>query len=80
MVNELIGWAWAFATMPYGDDWRERRRLFTKYFHPNNPSANVPQQLEFVHKMLVQLLDDPDDFMVITQRYACYILEIGLDN
>jgi len=70
MVNELMGWAWAFSTMPYGDSWRERRRLFTKYFHPNNPSANIPQQTEFIHKMLVQLLDNPDDFMGITQRYA----------
>src|SRR6188768_1458386 len=70
MVNELMGWAWSFSIMPYGDSWRERRRLFTKYFHPNNPSANIPQQTEFIHKMLVQLLDNPDDFMGITQRYA----------
>jgi len=69
MVNELMGWSWSFAAMPYGDDWRERRRLFTKYFHPNNPSANIPQQLEFVHKMLMQLLNDPDDFLHVIQRY-----------
>jgi len=70
MFSELMGWSWAFSTMAYGDSWRERRRLFTKYFHPNNPSANIPQQLEFVHKMLVQLLDGPKDFMSITRRYA----------
>jgi len=70
MVNELMGWSWSFAGMPYGDDWRERRRLFTKYFHPNNPSANVPLQCEFIHKMLVQLLDDPGDFLGITHRSA----------
>jgi len=69
MVNDLMGWSWSFASMVYGDSWRERRRLFTKYFHPNNPS-NTPQQLEFIHKMLVQLLDDPDDFLDITRRYT----------
>jgi len=68
MVNELMGWSWAFATMPYGDDWRERRRLFTKYFHPNNLGANIPQQIEFIHKMLSQLLANPDDFVSITKR------------
>ena len=69
-----MGWSWAFGTMPYGDEWRERRRLFTKYFHPNNPSANVPQQCEFIHKMLLQLLDGPDDLLDITQRYVASIM------
>ena len=55
--------------MLYDDSWRERRRLFTKYFHPNNPS-NASQQLEFIHKMLVRLLDNPDDFLDINRRYT----------
>jgi len=70
MFNELMGWSWSFGFMPYGDAWRERRRLFTKYFHPNNPSANIPQQIEFIHKMLVQLLDNPNDFLDITRRFV----------
>jgi len=79
MVNEMMGWSWAFSTMTYGDSWRERRRLFTKYFHPNSLTANIPQQREFTHKMLVQLLDNPDDFLGITRRCARILADVSVN-
>ncbi|EAU86764.1 cytochrome P450 [Coprinopsis cinerea okayama7 len=63
MVNELIGFDWLFGFMPYGEGWKERRRLFQQHFHPLNTSSHQPIELEFTQKMLQQLLQTPHDFM-----------------
>ena len=54
--------------LPYGEAWRERRRMFTKYFHPGNTDLYEPTQREFVRKMLPQLLKDPENFLSITRK------------
>ena len=49
--------------LPYGDAWRARRRIFTKYFNPSNPSVNEPRDIIYVRRFLGQLLQTPNDFL-----------------
>ena len=62
-----MGWKWVLAIMPYGEAWRERRQMFTQYFHPGNIEYEATQ-MEFVRKMLPQLLKDPENFLSITRQ------------
>ena len=63
-----VGWNWVISRIPYGEAWRERRRMFTKYFHPGNTDLYEPTQMEFVRKMLPRLLKDPESFLAITRQ------------
>jgi len=49
--------------MPYGEEWKERRKLFTRYFHPSNPKVYQLRELEYTHKIVRRLLDSPEKFM-----------------
>ncbi|KIJ97388.1 hypothetical protein K443DRAFT_681535 [Laccaria amethystina LaAM-08-1] len=63
MISELMGWGWLMSAMPYGESWRERRRLFQSYFHPGKPTTHQPRQLEYIRGMLLpQLLADPENY------------------
>jgi len=63
-----MGWNWSLGSMPYGDRWRTRRKMFTHYLHPNNSQLINPIVLEFVQNMLRQLRESPDDFLTITEQ------------
>ena len=56
------------SAQPYGETWRERRRMFTQYFHPGNTEVYKATQVEFLYKMLLQLLKDPENFLSITRQ------------
>jgi len=56
--------------LPYGEAWRENRRLFTQYFHPGNTEVYRATQVEFLYKMLPRLLKDPDNFLSIIRQYV----------
>ncbi|KDR69223.1 hypothetical protein GALMADRAFT_925136 [Galerina marginata CBS 339.88] len=68
MICDLMGWTWAMSLMPYGEVWRESRRVFTQYFQGSNASLYQAPQMEFVRKMLPRLLDAPEDFLAITRH------------
>jgi len=57
-----IKWDWLFGFMPYGEAWKERRRLFQSKFHPSDTASFQPQQLDCTHKLLKNLLQNPEDF------------------
>ena len=63
-----MGWKWPIGFMPYGEAWKERRRMFTQYVHPGNTDPYEATQMEFVRKMLPQLLNDPNSFLSITRQ------------
>ncbi|KAF9557515.1 cytochrome P450 [Agrocybe pediades] len=65
---DLMGWSWMFSVLPYGDMWRERRRTFTKYFHPGSTAVHQPYAIQFVRSMLPRLLDHPEDFLEISRH------------
>ncbi|KAJ7252542.1 cytochrome P450 [Mycena rebaudengoi] len=61
MINELMGADFNFATMRYGDTWREHRRLFHSAFHSIASRRFRPQQVNASHGLLRRLLENPDD-------------------
>ncbi|KAF9447572.1 cytochrome P450 [Macrolepiota fuliginosa MF-IS2] len=87
LMGKLMGWDYLFSSMPYGDAWRERRKLFQKYFHPTKPETHRPIETEYVRKLLPELLEHPQDFMTLfrhligaTTLVLAYGLDIKLDN
>lgn len=57
-----IGATEFFVLMPYGDEWRNHRRLFQQYFSPKALDREQEKALEFVRKALLpNLYQDPRD-------------------
>ncbi|KAF4609449.1 hypothetical protein D9613_012942 [Agrocybe pediades] len=69
MAIEMMGCGWLFAGLPYGRPGRDRRRLFTQYFHPSRVGDYHASQTKFAHSMLPNLLERPEEFMD-TLQYA----------
>lgn len=63
-----MGYKWLLPMMVYGQAWKERRRLFQKYFSNRNLSVYQATQRKFVHKILPGLLEKPKEFLEITQQ------------
>ncbi|KAF9459105.1 cytochrome P450 [Collybia nuda] len=63
MINELMGWNFDFAFMPYNDYWRQHRKLMHQSFHPTASTRFHPHELRATHGLLRSLLDTPNDFM-----------------
>ncbi|KAF4616302.1 hypothetical protein D9613_008357 [Agrocybe pediades] len=63
VINEFMGFGWLLVFMPYGLEWKERRRLFTRHFHPTNNELHKGKVLQCGRRLLVQLLSSPQDYM-----------------
>ncbi|KAF8877180.1 cytochrome P450 [Infundibulicybe gibba] len=63
MVRELMSWDWVLGFLPYGDQWKEGRRVFTKHFNSTKADNHQPQEVMYCRMMLSRLLDTPEDFM-----------------
>jgi cytochrome P450 len=63
-----MGYGWMLVLMVYGGPWRERRRMFQKYFNASNTQLYRPNQIEFIHKMLRDLLEKPEEFLSISRQ------------
>ena len=48
--------------MPYGDEWREQRRLFDQHFKTSMIPSYHPGMRKEVQRLLGLLLDQPDHF------------------
>ncbi|GLB42757.1 putative cytochrome P450 family protein [Lyophyllum shimeji] len=70
MVNELMGWDFHFAFMPYGDLWRQHRRVMHQSFHPAAAAKFHPTELKAAHGLLRRLLDEPDDLLSHLRQMA----------
>ena len=57
---------------PYGDAWRESRRIFTKHF--SDSSINQPRDILYVRRFLGQLLQKPNDFLQHTRMYVPFTI------
>ncbi|KAF4605998.1 hypothetical protein EYR38_000043 [Pleurotus pulmonarius] len=74
MINELMGWEWAVAHMPEGDDWRQHRRLFQQNLNPSSIPNFQPQVIKFSRRLLLSLLDSPEGFMDHVRHFVGAVL------
>ncbi|KAF5360782.1 hypothetical protein D9756_004595 [Leucocoprinus leucothites] len=76
MLNELIGWNWNFCFMPYGQRWRERRRVFTRHFSPSALQWLHPVHTQHSRILLRHLLSSPNEFRAhLRQNQTATIME-----
>ncbi|TFK69858.1 cytochrome P450 [Pluteus cervinus] len=62
MVNDLLGWSWAFNLMPYGPAWKEQRKLFKQEAEVADGRSHEPHALLAARRFLKHMLETPDDF------------------
>ncbi|KAK7052824.1 hypothetical protein VNI00_004143 [Paramarasmius palmivorus] len=70
MLNEVIGWGWAFTTMPYGKEWNARRKLFAHEFSPKQTERYQPHSLKAVRTFLLDLLSQPHNSQRLLRHMA----------
>ncbi|KAH7911946.1 cytochrome P450 [Hygrophoropsis aurantiaca] len=74
MVVELMGWDWLFSSMPYGQRWKDHRKLFRHHFHPSLTSTYYPVVLEESYTTLRNLLRTPENYNHHIRRTAAAIV------
>jgi len=63
--------------LPYGNVWRESRRIFTKYFNASHHSSiSQPRDIMYVRRFLGQLLQKPDDFLQHARVYVPFNVSV----
>ncbi|PPQ83216.1 Dimethyrltryptamine 4-hydroxylase (PsiH) [Psilocybe cyanescens] len=78
MVNELMGWEFDFGFIPYGERWREERRMFAKEFSEKNIRQFRHAQVKAANQLVRQLTDKPDRWSHhIRHQIASMALDIG---
>ncbi|KXN80787.1 O-methylsterigmatocystin oxidoreductase [Leucoagaricus sp. SymC.cos] len=64
MLMDVVRINYLFSVMPYGEEWRNHRRLFQQYFAPKHIQREQERILAFVRKgLLPSLYESPKDFM-----------------
>jgi len=63
MINELMGWEFNVAFMPYGERWRKNRRLMHHAFQLSAVQQFRPHSLKAARNLLRRFLEKPDDIM-----------------
>jgi len=77
MAGDVIGWKWALPLVPYGDTFRRHRRYLQQYFARNRLPDYYHIQRKEAHRLLNDLLIDPDNFKSHIERTAgAIIMEI----
>ncbi|KAH9952447.1 cytochrome P450 [Russula dissimulans] len=59
---QMMEWEWFHPTTPYGDYWREGRKLLDRSLRASAVVQYRPMQLAKTHDLLYQLLSDPESF------------------
>lgn len=62
MLLELSGWGRSWVMFPYGDYWRQHRRLFHQHFRAQSIPQYHQKQAAAARRLLQLLLDTPADF------------------
>jgi len=73
---------WLFAMMPYGEEWKERRRRFVHHFPMSNTNIHQPKEIQLIRmRLLPQLVKSPERFMehirqldLINSSYSPFML------
>ncbi|KAI0092432.1 CyP450 monooxygenase [Irpex rosettiformis] len=79
-IDELTGWNFNMATMPYGNRWRSVRRMFHQHFNqavtPNYRDKQTKEIHAFLRRCLEQPTGRPLDPFCIRLTLATIILDI----
>ncbi|KAJ7224753.1 cytochrome P450 [Mycena rebaudengoi] len=59
---DLIGWGFASSILPYGNRWRQHRRMFQQYFRREKSLMYQPVQMAKIRDFLRALLSSPENF------------------
>ncbi|KAI0754704.1 cytochrome P450 [Daedaleopsis nitida] len=74
----LTGWEWNFGLMPYGLEWRRRRKEFHQHFNQNAVVEYEFLQQRETARFIGRLLERPDKFLdLIRHIFASTILRIS---
>ena len=65
-----MGLSYDFGFMPYGERWKERRKIFHQEFNTTAAAKHRPAELSGARDLLGRLLDTPNDFMNHLRQYA----------
>ena len=57
-----MGMGWSFGRMNYGEEWRQRRKIFHHYYSASAVEKYEGIILENVYRFLLRLRDRPENF------------------
>ncbi|KAF8995026.1 cytochrome P450 [Cyathus striatus] len=78
MGIDLMGWDFQFSVMPYGEKWRERRRIFQKHFPYGRHDHYRPLLKHFVRVLQMGLVEQPETFFErIQHTTGAFALALG---
>ncbi|KAI5118644.1 hypothetical protein M0805_002564, partial [Coniferiporia weirii] len=67
---ELGGWSRMTFLMPYSDDLRKSRQVLHRYLGQSVASDHHELQTQVAHRLLLGLLEEPENFLDLTRRAA----------
>lgn len=68
---ERMGWSINVAVMPYGEEWRKRRKVCQKHFNAKAAQSYELLQTMKVRQLLQGLLDTPEQFEAHNKMCVC---------
>ncbi|KLO09739.1 cytochrome P450 [Schizopora paradoxa] len=74
MLNELQGWDWMFANLPYGDHWKRKRNPLQRFLESSNAAHHEQILKSEVQKLMRQLIHSPRDFYSDIRRSMASII------
>ncbi|KAF9480937.1 cytochrome P450 [Pholiota conissans] len=72
LITQYMGFAWLLPFLPYGSPWKDRRRLFMRYFQSKTADFNETQkahQVQYARQLLLRLLEMPEEYMKHTSHF-----------
>ncbi|KAL7284540.1 hypothetical protein ACG7TL_001832 [Trametes sanguinea] len=82
VMRLISGWEWTFVLMPYGPEWRRRRKEMHQFLHPNAVAQYQPLQQRETLKFLHRLITQPEAFLHhVRHSFASTIMRVsyGID-
>ncbi|KAJ8462272.1 hypothetical protein ONZ51_g11007 [Trametes cubensis] len=73
-LSRLLHWIWMFSVKPYGDDWRDSRRLLWQSIQPSTVSQWHPIQIRESRHFLQYLLQGNHDLQEAIRLTLCRTL------
>ena len=62
LMTKLMGWDFSFVFLPYGNEWRDHRRVFNQEMRSEAAVKYRPAQMVKVHDLLRRLITTPNLF------------------